>query len=189
MDRHNVRPGDEATGQGAGQSWWRKLWVKVRDEVGRLLRNPRIAVLSTVFDYYGFPRDAPGMADRAVGDARSRIEHVESAIADVIGDPRFVPHLTLHETEAWVFAAASQLGDLFGSPSLGKVLRREAAVAGGPELVNDGPHSAPSKRLLGHRAEYDKLFHGPLALSDLGLDRLREQCPHLDAWLRRFEST
>src|SRR5256885_17100735 len=28
---------------------------------------------------------------------------------------------------------------------------------------------------------------GPLAIEDLGIARLREQCPHLDSWLARLD--
>lgn len=70
-------------------------------------------------------------------------------------------------------------------PRLGAALRAEATAVGSPELVNDGPATAPSKRLLAHHPAYNKLLDGPLALADLGLPALRERCPHLDAWLRR----
>jgi hypothetical protein len=57
-----------------------------------------------MFDYYAFPADAPGMADRPHGSPYARIQHVESALVKAIDDKRFVPNLILHEIEAWVFA-------------------------------------------------------------------------------------
>lgn len=73
-----------------------------------------------------------------------------------VGDPRFVPLLVLHETEAWVFAAASQLADWRGWPDLADLLQRDVEKAGGPELVNDGADTAPSKRLARHCKDYVK---------------------------------
>lgn len=145
-------------------------------------------MVTTLLDYYAFPADAPGMADRPAGDAVTRVEHVERAMKTAIGDDRFLPNLVVHETEAWVLAAHEQLGSLYGDPALARTLRREIDKAGGPELVNDGPSTAPSKRLLRHRPDYVKTLHGPLAVDDLGLPRLREQCPHLDRWLQRLEA-
>jgi hypothetical protein len=94
-----------------------------------------------------------------------------------------VPHLTLHEAETWVFAAAEQLGDLYGDPILTSRLRADVQQVGGPELVNDGPATAPSKRLLGYRPDYAKTIAGPAVIAELGIARLRAQCPHLDRWL------
>jgi len=162
-------------------------WAKLRKELNALLRDRSINVLTTIIDYYRFPRDAPGMADRPDGPAQARVQHVESAMVRAIGDDRFVPHLSLHESEAWVYAAAVPLGELLGAPGLAKTLQREAQSAGGPELINDGPDTAPSKRLCAHWPTYSKVLHGPPALAELGVARLREQCPHLDQWLVRLE--
>jgi len=101
------------------------------------------------------------------------VRHVEQSVSAALGDPRFVPHLVLHELEVWVYAAADELARLRGDYRLGERLRGEAAQAGGPELVNDGPNSAPSKRLLGHCPTYTKTGDGPQAISAAGLPALR----------------
>lgn len=161
-------------------------WKQVETDVRLLLGDTSITILSTLFDYYGLPADFPGMRSRPSGDAHARVEHVEQAFAVEIGDHRFRPHLVLHELEAWVFAAADELGLLHGS-EIAERLRRDAELAGGPELVNDGPLTAPSKRLLRYCAGYAKTSDGPIAIEELGLDRLRARCPHLDAWLLSLE--
>lgn len=158
-------------------------WAKLEREIRLLLRDTSLDVLTTLIDYYAFPSDAPGMATRPAGDAGERVEHVERAMAAAIGDQRFVPHLTLHEMESWVFAAADQLGEWHGSPELAARLRDDCLRAGGPELVNDGPKTAPSKRLLSYHPGYMKTLDGPLAIAELGLAELRACCPHLDQWL------
>lgn len=161
-------------------------WAVVERHLRRLL--PCFDVVTTMIDYYAFPDDAPGMADRPAGDGRKRVAHVERAVAEAIGSQRFVSHLTLHEAEAWVFAAADELGALYGDAVLADALKRGAAEAGGPELVNDGPATAPSKRLLRLRPDYVKTMDGPLAVCDLGLEELRARCPHLDGWLSNLEA-
>ena len=85
-----------------------------------------------------------------------------------------------------MFAAADEVGQFLG-PELTERLRADVRAAGGPELVNDGPTTAPSKRLLDYCPGYVKTVDGPLAIQDLGLVRLRAECSHLDAWLRTFE--
>ncbi|MFE2756120.1 DUF4276 family protein [Actinosynnema sp. NPDC059335] len=161
-------------------------WGQIRRDIGLLLNDTSIDVLTTLFDYYAFPADCPGMADRPSGDVYERVGHVERCLADAVGDRRFRPHLVVHELEAWVFAAADALGQVLGE-DLADRLRGDVRAAGGPELINDGPATAPSKRLLDYCPGYVKTIDGPLAIQDLGLARLRAECPHLDAWLHLFE--
>lgn len=162
-------------------------WAHIERDVRLLLQDSSIAVLTTLLDYYAFPADAPGMAGRPNGDAATKVEHVERAMEAAIGDERFLANLVVHEIEAWVFAACEQLGSLCDDVALARRLRQDVDKAGGPELVNDGPSTAPSKRLLRYRRDYVKTLHGPLAIDDLGLPKLREQCPHLDQWFAKLE--
>lgn len=161
-------------------------WAKIEREIRRLLDDRGLTV-TMLFDYYGFPDDAPGMADRPAGTATKQVEHVQAALAEKIGDRRFRPNLVLHETEAWVFAAADELGELRGVAELTARLRADCAEAGGPELVNSTRERAPSKRLLAYLPDYAKLNDGPLAICELGLPKLRAACPHMDGWLSGLE--
>lgn len=158
-------------------------WAKLHTDIKRHLADPSLDRVTTMIDYYRFPADGPGMATRPSGDPYRAVAHVERALADAVGDPRFVPHLTLHEAETWVFAAAAQLGEWYDDPDLAARLRADCDRAGGPELVNDGPQTAPSKRLLGYRPTYLKTEDGPAAIAALGVPALRDRCPHVDRWL------
>lgn len=162
-------------------------WAKIERELRLLLRNTDLDVLTTLFDFYAFPVDAPGMASLPAAGPYQRVEHVERAIAERVDDRRLLPHLILHELETWVFAAAEQLGCLLPDPGLVARLTTDVAEAGGPELVNDHPSTAPSKRLAAYCAAYSKTSDGPLAIADLGIEPLRAQCPHLDNWLSALD--
>ena len=161
-------------------------WRKIHRELQMLLPS-RYDVLTTVIDYYGCPLDTPGMDNRPTGGARARVEHVEAAIASTVDHPCFVPHLVLHETEAWVLAAVDYLGSVLDDEAGAASVKKVVDESGGPEMVNDGPTTAPSKRLLAQWPTYQKTLDGPLALIDMGLGGVRRRCPHLDAWLRRIE--
>src|ERR1041384_6419092 len=87
-------------------------WTKIEREIRLLLRDSNLSVLTTMLDYYAFPGEAPGMADRPNGSPFERVTYVESAITGYFADKRLIPHLVLHETETWVFAARHQLGEL-----------------------------------------------------------------------------
>lgn len=60
--------------------------------------------------------------------------------------------------------------------------------AGGPEEVNDGVDTAPSKRLLKAYPRYLKSAYGPRVITDVGLPTIRAACPHADSWLTELEA-
>lgn len=164
-------------------------WPKFEGEVRKLLaERPRYAVVTMLCDFYAFPhRQIPGITPCTSADPYAKVAHVEKAMEQAIGDSRFISHLVLHEAEALVFAAAEQLSRCISRPQLAVELAKQLAEAGGnPELVNDGPETAPSKRLLKAFPGYDKQRHGPQAIKELGWAELRRQCRHLDEWIKRL---
>ena len=163
-------------------------WPKLQRELRLLLHDSSTTVLTTLLDYYAFPAEAPGMGDRPHGSPHERVRHVESALAKAVGDMRFVPHLVLHETETWVLADCRRLGEVMGEPGPAAELQRIVHLESGPELVNDGVDTAPSKRILSAYPQYAKTIDGPLVIAEIGLDAIRSTCPHADDWLRELES-
>ena len=163
-------------------------WSKLDRELRLLLRDSSITVLTTLIDYYAFPANAPGMTDRPYGSSYERVMHVEHALAEAIGDARFLPNLTLHEIEAWVLADCTRLGELMGDTGGAEDLSRIVQQESGPELVDDGVDTAPSKRILNAYPGYRKTIDGPLVIADAGLDRIRRSCPHADDWLKKVET-
>jgi hypothetical protein len=162
-------------------------WPKLERELRRLLQDSSTTVLTTMFDYYAFPADAPGMADRPHGSPHDRVRHVESALVKAIDDKRFLPNLVLHEIEAWVLTDCSRLGQVMGDGDPAAELERIVQESG-PELVNDGVDTAPSKRIMNAYPQYVKTIDGPLVIADAGLDSIRRSCPHADDWLREIRA-
>jgi len=54
-----------------------------------------------------------------------------------------------------------------------------------PEFINDGPETAPSKRLLKALPAYKKVVDGPAIAQSIGIQRLRG--PHFSHWLTRLK--
>ncbi len=159
---------------------------QVHRELAELLRDSS-AHVSTIFDYYALPADFPGMASRPTGAARKRVEFVEAEWSKAVQRAKFIPHIVLHEFEAWLYAAPVSCAQLFRPPKVAQELERIARQAGGPEQVDDGRDTAPSKRLLRLWPDYQKDLDGPRILGAMGLEVVRDACPHFDAWLRRLE--
>lgn len=175
--------GRKHAGGGTWSKWLPHFNVLKREHRGSDVR------FSSWFDLYGLPRDFPGLV-RHEGDKDTvrRAESLEACMADAIDDWRFLPYLQRHEVEALVLASLDALEDLLDPvdhPSL-EALRKELGTLA-PEDVNDGPTTAPSRRLASHIAGYRKTLHGPLAVEGRGLSRVRMACPRFDTWVGQLE--
>ena len=58
---------------------------------------------------------------------------------------------------------------------------------------NDNPEKAPSKRIEALRIEalragYRKVVMGTLISKAIGIECMRERCPHFNQWLARMEN-
>jgi hypothetical protein len=162
-------------------------FAQVERDLRALLGDSSVAAVTTLIDYYGLPHDFPGVGSCPPGDPYARVNHTESAFAMAIGNHRFIPHLTLHEVEAWVFAEPSKCDWVFGR-SEAIQLRKIRDKCGGAERINEGLDTAPSKRILRLVSSYQKPFHGPLAVEEIGMRGIRAGCPHADQWLVRIEA-
>jgi len=166
--------------------------IRSFDQVRRDLLPPlgdtSAAAVTTLIDYYGLPQDFPGMGSRPAGDSYTRIRHVESAFAESINHPRFIPHLTLHELEAWVFVAPQKCPWVFSSSETPQKLDEVREAIGGAEMIDEGPETAPSKRILGLAKDYQKTLHGPMVIGTVGMDVIRKACPHAATWLNSIEN-
>jgi len=86
----------------------------------------------------------------------------------------------LHEFEALVLANPANL-EVEYFESKGAIERLEKVlleVGGNPELINDNPTTAPSKRILEVIPEYDKANAGAIIAGLNGIDFLKAKCPH-----------
>ena len=143
------------------------------------------------FDLYGLPSDFPGYGDaRGTSDPYEKARILEAALRDNIGDWRFIPYLQLHEYEALLFSEPEQLVAQFTDrQSEINNLRAVADQAGNPELINESPDSAPSKRIIAEIPEYGgrKASAGPIVAERIGLGNLRAKCRHFSEWIDRLE--
>ena len=162
-------------------------WAQVKREVVRLLKDRSALGVTTMIDLYGLREGWPGW-DAPAHSPRERVERLEAGMCDDVGDSRFIAHLTLHEYETLVLACPQEAAAVSGMSELDGRLRTDAAQAGGPELVDDGPTTAPSKRLIALWPGYLKTTDGPTIVERAGLAAVREACPHFDAWITPLES-
>jgi len=158
------------------------------NDIRRLLQEQSAADVrfTTMLDLYALPSDFPGFSAAAsCHPAARRVAALEEALATDLGDQRFIPYIQLHEFEALLFCDLDQLMPrIEGSQRGVRSLRAEVGDIP-PEEINDGPTTAPSKRIIRHVPKYktNKPRVGAAAACAIGLARLREHCPHFDKWV------
>ncbi len=165
-------------------------YAKFRNDAKRLLAGAGDALVTTMLDYYRLPSDFPGMTTRPMnGTPLNRVIHVEKAIARDLGEPsNFVPFLALHEFEAWLFSSPEELPRLFSSSKKHLEFQAICASVATPEEINERPELAPYKRIANLFPSYRKTLHGPTTAARIGLARIRQQCPHFNDWISRFDN-
>jgi hypothetical protein len=171
-------------------------WAEARQGIVNHLRQDGQIFVTTMVDYYGLPqsdgREWPGRAAAALLRSDDRASFVESHLSqdvrEILDTNRFIPFVVMHEFEALLFSDCAAFGRAIGQPELALEL---AAIRDGfdtPEGINDSPESAPSKRILALKPSYEKPLLGALAALEIGLEKIRAECPHFDGWVRRLES-
>jgi hypothetical protein len=166
-----------------------------RDIVGHLKEDVQV-YCTTMFDFYGLPkgwRELGFKRARTASVTAARIENamredVCSELGSSFNAARFIPYIQLHEFEAVLFSGPRELADTIQRPSLVGDFQAIVKECGGPEAVDDGKDTAPSKRILAKAPNYHKVLHGPIAAQRIGLDTIRERCPHFAAWVDTLES-
>ncbi|MBF0160584.1 MAG: DUF4276 family protein [Magnetococcales bacterium] len=157
-----------------------------------LLTADTHAWITTLFDFYGLPRDIPGYAEILQHeDPYSQVSLLQKKMAETVGCPRLIPFFALHEFEAWLFCAPQQVADHFGHSHLATWVQEVVDTSGGVERINHGDHTHPKAQLqqLLQRVKtsYKETSDGPILTRKIGLAAIRSMCPHFSQWLDQLE--
>lgn len=147
---------------------------------------------TSLIDLYGLPSEFPGRAElvRNPSNPQPYTIALETAFGADIGDTRFIPHLQLHEYETMLFSAPDAFRISFDDcDDAVESLKRIAESVSSIELIDDGPNTAPSKRIINVIPAYEgrKSSAGPDIAAHIGIAAIRLKCPHLDGWLKQLE--
>lgn len=165
-------------------------YAKIKPQIEKLCKQDAMAYVTTLFDLYALPGDFPGKSSAAyptMGSGAQKAQFLELELASDINLHNFLPNLLVHEFEALLFVQLDMFEQWTDDDRVLEPLRA-ARRTQAPEDINDSPHTAPSKRILAAMKGYQKTFHGPLIACDIGLDAMRQDCPHFHAWLSKIEA-
>jgi len=172
-------------------------WPSVKKDIVNHLKEDSGCIATTMVDYYALPEQGPGgwpgrakAAGLNVGQKAHCVEDaLLSDVANEIDNPsRFVPFVLMHEFEGLLFSDCDALSRGVGRPELQPQFESIRNQFTTPEDINDSPHTAPSKRMESIIPGYEKPLLGILAVLEIGLARIRAECPHFNAWLSKLES-
>ncbi len=159
---------------------------KIEGDLRRLLNDASAARVTTIIDFYGLPKDFPGMPP-PTGNCYDRVKQLEQEFSRSIADSRFLPYLSLHEFEAMLFASPEKTTEVISKPELLASLQQIKSQFNSPEEIDDGSTTAPSKRILKLHPQYRKTADGIAILERIGIDQIRRQCLHFNEWIERLE--
>ena len=121
---------------------------QVENDLRRLLRDSDAALITSMFDFYGFPRDFSGWSDVRSQQPHRRVTELEAAINRHVRHSRFRAHLMLHEYEGMLFSDTDSICTVLSAPRVADELRAIRAQFADPEEIDEGQDTAPSKRLV-----------------------------------------
>lgn len=154
-------------------------------------------IFTTMFDLYALPDDFPGFGIAStIHDPYVRVESLETSLSQALAEKRFIPYIQMHEFEALLFCGINHLSKLYpGCEKRCEQLSKDLQKVGNPELINNGPTTAPSKRIIkaieGEKKthyNYNKPATAKSVTKEIGIDELRAKCPHFNEWIEKLLS-
>lgn len=170
-------------------------YIPMKNDIVRFLKQEKAenVFFTTMIDLYAIHSDFPGLTESESfrHNPVKRVEYLENIFFEDIADPRFIPYIQLHEYEAYLFSDPDCF-KYIGNARVSAIeqLKSVAQNYSTPEYINDGLRTAPSKRIIEQFPDYGKAksVFGPQLAENIGLQKIREKCAHLDGWLSRLEA-
>ena len=116
-------------------------------------------------------------------------EKIDANINRSWDQTRVFSYVQQHEFEGLLFSDVSAFAGLIDVPegsveALCEIRSRFPT----PEDINDSSDTAPSSRIKNLIPRYNKAVDGSQLAVEIGLDRIRAECPRFDAWVTRLEN-
>lgn len=159
-------------------------------DIQKLIYNiPSSGIVSTFIDYYRLPSVFPSYSQRLqFNTPADKVSFLENALFEHLKSPQnFIPYIQLHEFEAFIFSHPIGLQSYI-DPSEATIDNLLTVINEyeNPEDINEGENTSPSKRILQHYKNYDKVAEGNLMLLEIGMNTLLLKCPHFKNWIDKI---
>lgn len=165
--------------------------ARYKPNIQRILRGIEDLIVTSFIDYYRLRNDFPNYIEsRSLLQPEQRVSLIEQGCYEDINDTRFIPYIQLHEFEGLLFSAPNGFNELFPdiTPANKRELLETIAKFPNPELINDRPEFAPSKRLERMIPNYRKPLYGGMIAMENGFSAIMEKCPRFKNWIETLVS-
>lgn len=168
-------------------------WATIKRQILKHLQEGEVYV-SMLVDYYGIKEQFgfPGWEESLrIVDKTERLHFLLEKMEEDIPETlryRFIPYIQMHEFEGLLFSDVHAFLNSFEEDEI-KIEDLQAAADAfeSPEMINNSPETAPSKRLIDAIPDYDKIVFGNCVAMDIGLEKIREKCPLFNEWVEKLE--
>ena len=168
-------------------------WATIKRQILKHLQE-KDAYVSMLVDYYGIKEQFgfPGWEESmGIVDKTERFQFLLDKMKEDIPEKlryRFIPYIQMHEFEGLLFSDVHAFLNSFEKDEIKmEDLQAAAAAFETPEMINNSPKTAPSKRLIDAIPDYDKIVFGNCVAMDIGLKKIREECPLFNEWVKKIE--
>lgn len=174
-------------------------WSAVREDILNHLREDSGSLSTIMVDYYALPQNGNGawpnratsqhlsVANKAIAIQIAIHAEINNQMGIGFNSQRFIPYIMMYEFEALLFSHPIKFAIGIGKESLAPIFQNIKSGFATPEEINDSPQTAPSKRILNILPSYEKPLMGTLAVLEIGLDSIRQECPLFNHWLSLLE--
>ncbi len=166
-------------------------YAQVKRDLHNLFQDTNANLITTMFDLYGLPDDFPGRSSheyKTQTDCYKRVEIIENSFREAICDNRFHPYLQLYEFEALLFSEPAKIAEISNEPEkLANKLNNIRSQFRTPEEIDDNPNTCPSRCILQIVPKYRKVHSGTIIAREIGLEKIRSECPHFNQWIKTLE--
>ena len=97
-------------------------------------------------------------------------------------------HVGLDGRHPFFFSDPLAFASGINQAHLGRVFQTIRDAFPTPEDINNSPITAPSKRVVATYPKYRKVLHGKNGAAAVGIDCMRQECPHFRSWLETIEA-
>lgn len=168
-------------------------WATIKRQILKHLQEGE-AYVSMLVDYYGIKEQFgfPGWEEAIrIVDKTERLHFLLDKMREDIPEEfryRFIPYIQMHEFEGLLFSDVHAFLNSFEENEIKmEDLQAAADAFESPEMINNSPETAPSKRLIDAIPDYDKIVFGNCVAMDIGLEKIREKCPLFNEWVEKLE--
>ena len=167
-------------------------YTYLKEDILRVVNETGV-IVTTMFDFYGIPKDTPGYDyTKSLLPHLEQVELMEQAVYEDIDKSCkakticFVPYLELHEFEAMLFSSEAGIYEYFKDEANLEEFNHILKSYPNPEDIDNGPTTAPSKRMESIIPDYEKPLYGNCMAMSIGIETIMKKCLHFRNWMEKI---